>query len=52
MGLLALYEHIEILVNSSLKVTKENGYGHLKNSGERSKANLALLFIFGREKNC
>ena len=46
-GLLALYKHIEILVNSSLKAEKKkNGYGHLKNSGERSRAILALLFVF------
>ena len=41
----ALYKHIEIFVNSSLKATK-NGYGHLKNSGKRSRATLALLFFF------
>ena len=35
----------EIIVNSSLKATKEIGYGHLKNSGERFRAILALLFI-------
>ena len=43
-GLLALYKHKEILVNSSLKATKQIGYGHLKNSGEQSRAILALLF--------
>ena len=37
--------NIEIIVNSSLKATKEIGYGHLKNSGERFRAILALLFI-------
>ena len=36
--------NIEIIVNS-LKATKEIGYGHLKNSGERFRAILALLFI-------
>ena len=37
--------NIEILVNSSLRATKiKIGYGHLKNSGERSRAILALLF--------
>ena len=36
---------IETIVNSSLKASKEIGYGHLKNSGERSRAILALLFI-------
>ena len=36
---------IEIIVNSSLKATKEIGYGHLKNSGERFRAILAFLFI-------
>ena len=35
----------EIIVNSSLKATKEIGYGYLKNSGERFRAILALLFI-------
>ena len=44
MGLLALFNYIEIFVNSSLKVTKKFGYGHLKNSGERSRAILTLLF--------
>ena len=35
---------IEILVNSSLKTTtKKNCYDHLKNSGEQSRAILALL---------
>ena len=45
-GLLALYRHKEILVNSSLKATKkkENGYDPLKNSGEQSRAILCLLF--------
>ena len=40
--------NIEILVNSSLKAKKKKkiGYGHLKNSGERSRAILALLFFF------
>ena len=37
--------NIEIVVNSSLKATKEIGSGHLKNSGERFRAILALLFI-------
>ena len=37
--------NIGIIVNSSLKATKEIGYGHLKNSGERFRAILALLFI-------
>ena len=44
-GLLALYGHKEILVNSSLKVTEKIGYGHLKNSGERSRAIQGLLFL-------
>ena len=45
-GLLALYGHKEIFVNSSLKATKKKktGKGNLKNSGERSRAILALLF--------
>ena len=43
-GLLALYGHKGILVNS-LKATKKNGYGPLKNVGERSRAILALLFL-------
>ena len=44
--LLAQYKHIEILVNSSLKATKKKkiAYSHLKNSGELSRAILALLF--------
>ena len=33
-------------VNSSVKATKKNGYGHLQNSDERSWAILALLFPF------
>ena len=33
-GLLALYKHIEIFVNSSMKATKKIGYVHVKNSGE------------------
>ena len=37
--------NIEIIVNSSLKATKEIGYGYLKNSDERFRAILALLFI-------
>ena len=37
----------EIPVDSSLKATKKNiGYGPLKNSDERSRAILALLFRF------
>ena len=44
-GYFALYGHKEILVNSSLKATKKNGYGHLKNSGERFRAILALLLV-------
>ena len=44
-GLLALYKHIEILVNSSLRVTKKKGFGHLKNSGEQSRVILALLLL-------
>ena len=40
-------KHVEILVNFSLKATKKkkkkDGYGHLKNSSERSRAILAVL---------
>ena len=49
-GLLALYRHKEILVNSSLKEEKKNGKGNLKSSGERSRAILALLFNMGLAK--
>ena len=47
--------HKDFLVNSSLKATKKIGWGNLKNSGERSRAILALLFsiLFGRlKKHC
>ena len=43
MGLLELYGHKGILVNSSPKATQKNAYGPLKNSGERSRA---ILFFF------
>ena len=46
-GLFALYEHEKIPKNScfqTLIAWKKIGYGLLKNSGERSRAILALLF--------
>ena len=45
-GLLALYRHKEILLNSSRKATKKkNGLGNFENAGERSRAILALLLL-------
>ena len=41
MGAACTVGQKEILVNSSLKVTKKIGYGHLKYTDERSRAILA-----------